>query len=237
MSELRTVTTANGSAAATTSGQPTAAPELSPMRPAGRRRRVGLAAVGGLFILLAALLGASLVGSLRSSTTVLVLQADLAAGDVVTEGDLIVAELGADGLGQLSYVEADQQETVVGLTALGPVPAGSLVSPAMFGQRDGLIPSGHSVIGVVLERGALPAGIVQSGDEVELIAAADATRIVVDDVVPTADVVGRATIWMVEPAPELERGTSLSVVVESELVPDVAQAAADNRLRIGLVGQ
>ena len=203
----------------------------------GKRRRIGLAAVGGLFILLAGLIGASLVGSLRSSTAVLVTQTDLAAGDILTADHLVVAELGTDGLGQLAYVAVDQQSNVVGQTALGPVPAGSLVAPAMFGDRGELIPAGQSVVGVVLERGALPAGIVQSGDEVDLIAVADATRAGLDDEQPTADILGRATIWIVEPAIELERGTSLSVTVPTELVPEVAQAAADNRLRLGLVGQ
>ncbi len=227
MSELRAVSAA-----------PSAPEEsVAPLRPGGRRRRVGLAALGGLFIVLAALLGASLVSSLRSSTAVLVMQSSLAPGEVLAAGDLVVAELGADGLGQLSFVSAAEQDSVVGLTALGPVPAGSLVSPAMFGDRGDLIPADHSVIGVVLDRGALPAGVVQPGDEVELIAAADSARIAIDAETPSATVVGRATVWMVEPALDLERGTSVSVVVASDLVPAVAQAAADNRLRLGLVGR
>lgn len=200
----------------------------------GRRRRLGLAAVGGLFILLAGLIGASLFASLRSSVPVLVLRTDVAAGDVLTADDLLAAELGADGLGQLSYVTVERQDQIVGLTALGPIPAGSLVSPAMFGDRSEIIPADHSVVGVVLDRGALPAGVVQPGDEVELIAAADTIGLTE---VAVADVIGRARIWVVEPATELERGTSVSVVVASDLVPAVAQAAADDRLRIGLVGE
>ena len=200
----------------------------------GRRRRLGLAAVGGLFILLAGLIGASLFASLRSSTPVLVLRTDIDAGDVLTADQLIVVELGTDGLGQLAYLPADRQDTIVGLTALGPVPSGTLVSPAMFGTRTEVIPAGHAVVGVVLDRGALPAGVIQAGDEVELIAAADITPLTEGAV---ADVIGRARVWVVEPATELERGTSVSLVVASDLVPAVAQAAADERLRVGLVGQ
>lgn len=200
----------------------------------GRRRRLGLAAVGGLFVLVAGLIGASLFASLRSSVPVLVLSTDIEAGDVLTADRLVAAELGADGLGQLSYLPVDRQDEVVGLTALGPLPAGSLISPAMFGDRGEIIPAGHSVVGVVLDRGALPAGIVQPGDEVELIAAVDTVGSTEQTV---AEVIGRARIWVVQPATELERGTSVSVVVPSDLVPAVAQAAADDRLRIGLVGQ
>ncbi len=212
-------------------GQPD---EITRLGAGGRRRRLGLAAIGGLFILVAALIGASLFTALRSSVSVLALQTDIAAGDVLDVGDLVAVELGADGLGQLSYLSVERQNEIVGLTALGPLPAGSLVSAAMFGERGDIIPAGQAVIGVVLDRGALPAGIVQPGDEVDLIAAVGSVQLT-DEAV--AEVIGRGRIWMIEPATELERGTSVSVVVASELVPAVAQAAADERLRIGLVGQ
>lgn len=214
---------------------PTTNGDVTRLGTGGRRRRLGLAAVGGLFVLVAGLIGASLFASLRSSVPVLVLRTDVAAGDVLTADQLLAAELGADGLGQLSYLPVDRQDEVLGLTALGPLPAGALVSPAMFGDRGDVIPADHSVVGVVLDRGALPAGIVQAGDDVELIAAVD--TIGLTETAAVAEVIGRARIWVVEPATELERGTSVSVVVASELVPAVAQAAADDRLRIGLVGQ
>ena len=222
----------SGRAGASASGR---SEDVIGLRPGGRRRSLGMAALGGLFVLIAALLGASYFSSLRSSQAVLVAGSNLAAGDIVAADALQVVELGADGLGQLSFVPADRQDEVVGLTALGPVPAGSLLSVAMFGERADVIPDGRSVVGVVLDRGALPAGVVHAGDDVELIAVADASTLV--DEPRVAEVLGRAQVWVVEPAPELERGTSLSVVVESGLAPEVAQAAADGRLRIGLVGR
>ena len=228
---LTDAATANGRGSPSRTGTATS---LTPLNRSGRRRRLGLAAIGGLFILVAGLVGASLFNSLRSSTPVLALRGDLAAGETLTADRLVVVELGTDGLGQLSYVSAERQGEVVGQTALGPIPAGSLLSPAMFGARGEVIPPGHAVVGVVLDRGALPAGIVQPGDDIELIATIDSP--LADDGV-VADMVGRGQVWVVEPATELERGTSLSIVVASELVPVVAQAAADDRLRIGLIGQ
>lgn len=209
-----------------------------PLRSGGRRRRVGLAALGALFVVLAALAGALLFQSLRSSVSVLVLATDVEAGEVLAAEALVVAEVGADGLGQLSYLPVERQGEVVGLTALGPLPAGSLVSSDMFGSRGEVIPAGESVVGVVLDRGALPAGLVQSGDEVDLIAVADGSGVVAaEDGSREAVVLVRARVWLVEPSVEFEQGTSVSFVVPSDSAPVVAQAAADGLLRVGLVGQ
>ena len=213
-------------------------PDLVRLRPGGRRRRFGLAAVGGLFVLVTALLAAAYMSSLRSSERVIVLSADVVVGEVLTADHLVVVEMGTDGLGQLGYVSADRQGDVVGLSALGALPAGSLVAPGMFGDRSSLVPDGFSVVGAVLDRGALPAGVVHVGDEVDLLAVADSAVLTSGaDSRPSAVVLGRAQVWALEAAPELERGTSLSLAVDAELAPAVAQAAADGRLRVGLVGQ
>ncbi len=207
------------------------------LSPAGRRRRFGLAGVGLLFVVVAALGAVWFVESLRQSTPVLVLASDLEAGQVLGPGDLVVAELGTDGLGQVDFVDAGRQDEVVGLSALGPIPSGVVVSHQMFGEREAVVPEGHTVVGVVLAPGALPAGVVEPGDTVELIAVAPPSQVLADGGSgPGPVVLGRAVVWAVDPPLEFESGTSLSVVVESSLAGDVAQAAADGRLRLGLVG-
>lgn len=133
------------------------------LRPAARRRRYGLAALGLLFILVAALAAAILVQSLRSSVSVLVLASDIEAGEILDATKVVVAQLGSDGLGQIDFVDAERQSDVVGLRALGPMPAGSVLSRSMFGSSADVVPAGKTVVGVVLVPGALPAGVVHSG--------------------------------------------------------------------------
>lgn len=203
------------------------------LKTGGRRRRGGFAALGLLFVVLAALGAVAVFQSLRESVPVLVLDRDLAAGEILMSSDLVVVELGADGLGVVPYVAVSDQESVIGLSSLGPLPKGSLVTEGMFGERSDVVPTDMTVVGAVLTPGALPAGQVVVGDEVELIVAVD--RVAVDAESSSAAVVGRGQIWALEEVGEFEAGTSVSLLVESSLAAEVAQAASNDRLRLGLV--
>jgi hypothetical protein len=94
------------------------------------------------------------------------------------------------------------------------------------------------VVGAALPAGATPIARLAAGDRVTLLAVAK-TSGAPSDTTAAATVVTAGTVWSVQ-VPASTGGSStwwVSVVVPSEAQTAVAQAAADGRLRLSLVGE
>ena len=93
---------------------------------------------------------------------------------------------------------------LVGQHASGRIPAGSMLSPAMFETAVALGPD-EVVIGAALDPGEAPMSLIEVGDTVELLdvtVAAPAAGAVPADPAAPADVatsLGTGTVWAVEP--------------------------------------
>jgi Flp pilus assembly protein CpaB len=186
-------------------------------------------------VALAALLGAWVFSTTTSTMRVVVAAHDLAPGAVVGVGDLRVVELGRTR--GLRAISPAREDSIVGRSARGPIPAGTVLNTDLFTDRDGLIPAGSVVVGAGLAPGAIPSAGVRAGDRVNVVGVAKSTGTAADTT-SAAVVLTTATVWAVQ-APASTGGSSswwVSLLVPAESQPTVTQAAADGRLRLSLVG-
>ncbi len=225
---------------------PTAAPSTNGDRAAPSpvslasptRRRPSWVLLGALLVGLAGLIGAWVFVATSERMSVVVAARDLDPGEVVGVSDLRVVEMGRSG--DLRAIESSQQELILGRSARGPIPAGTVLNTDLFAAEGESIPSGQVVVGAALEPGAVPVGALRAGDRVDVLGVARTTAAAIDPAAttPVAEVLAVGTVWSVEPA---GTGTSTSRVWVALLVPAdtqgvVAQAAADGLLRLSLVG-
>jgi Flp pilus assembly protein CpaB len=187
-------------------------------------------------VVLAMLLGAWVFASQASTVQVLVAAGDLDAGEVIDAADLQVVELSRTG--GLRAVQPSQQDLLVGRATRGPIPAGTVLNTGLVVDARQSVPAGEVVVGVALDPGASPSTQLSPGDRVEIVEVAPTVAGSTTEA-PAATVLATGTVWAVEPI-----GTGASSagrVWVSLLVPQathgpVAQAAADGRLRLGLLG-
>lgn len=94
------------------------------------RRRPSWIALGVLLAALAGLLGAYVFSAATDTISVVVAARDIDPGDVLGPGDVRVVEMGRTG--ELRAVLSDQQDLVVGRSARGPIPAGTVLNTGLF---------------------------------------------------------------------------------------------------------
>ena len=204
-----------------------------------KRRRPSWIAMGAMLAALAGLLGAYVFSVATDTISVVVAARDINPGDVLGPADVRVVEMGRTG--ELRAVLSHQQELVVGLSARGPIPAGTVLNTGLFVAEGLAIPAGKVVVGGAFGAGAVPTDSIRAGDEVRLL------RVLTEREQLTAgspgdasaSVLGTATVWSVEGAASTDSRSQLvwvSLLVDAELQGSVAQAAADERLRLGLLG-
>lgn len=200
------------------------------------RRRPGLAAAGAGLVVFSMLVGAWMFLASSRTIGVLVAARDLAPGEQLDASDVRVVQLSRPG--DLRAVMSTQQELVVGRTTRGPVPAGTLLNTSLFVDRDEAVPAGQVVVGLALSPGSAPSGQLAAGDRVELLAVARSVA-GSSTQAPPARVLAVGSVWSVEPIGSGSSATGkiwVSLLVPQASHGDVAQAAADDRLRIGLLG-
>ena len=86
-------------------------------------------------------------------TEVLALAEPVQRGDVVAVEDLAVAAINTDDV--LATISPAGSGEVVGRVAVTDLPAGTVLTPAMFAAAEGLRP-GAGVVGIELDTGDLP---------------------------------------------------------------------------------
>jgi Flp pilus assembly protein CpaB len=202
---------------------------------APKRRRPTWVVFGAVMVGLAMLLGVWVFSTSSQRISVIVAARDIAPGEVIEANDLRVVEMGRTG--GLRAIQPSQQQLVVGQAARGPIPEGTMLNTGLFASRERVIPAGQVVVGAALEPGAAPGTGLAAGDRVDVLAVVKATGAPAS-VAPVASVVASGTVWSVQPVGQGAASSKLmvSLLVPAETQAVVAQAAADGRLRLSLVG-
>ncbi|MCX5215693.1 SAF domain-containing protein [Kitasatospora sp. NBC_00240] len=162
----RSSTRSRTSAPEDTKQQPVAALPITESAPRRSRRPafvavgIALAAVGGLG-------AAYAVNQAGDRVSVIAVKQDIPAGKVITSSDLVAAEVVADPA--LHPVPVTRSHDILGKVAAADLPAGTLVTDGSVrgGQP---ITSGKDTVGVLAKAGQLPAGNLQPGDAVTVVA-------------------------------------------------------------------
>jgi len=210
-----------------------AASPVSLSRPT--RRRPSWVLVGSLLVGLAALLGAWVFAATSEQVSVVVAARDIQPGEVIGVSDLRVVEIG--GSSDLRAIQSSQQELILGKSARGPIPGGTVLNTDLFTDQGAAVPAGMVVVGAALDPGAVPTSGLRAGDAVNVLAAQRTTvGQSTGDVPPIAPLLTTGTVWSVEPTGSNSTGIWVSLVVPSASEGAVVQAAADGLLRLTLVG-
>jgi Flp pilus assembly protein CpaB len=201
------------------------------------KRRPAWTFAGAGLVVLAMLLGAWVFASQSSTVSVFVAARDLDAGETIGAADLRVVEL--SNAGGLRGVQPGQQDLLVGRATRGPVPAGTVFNTGLVTEIGQVIPVGQVVVGVALDPGASPSSHLAAGDRVEVLAVEHTVPGAIDAVPAAASLIAEGSVWAVEP---IATGTStagrvwVSLLVPQAAHGELAQAASEGRLRLGLLG-
>ncbi|MAT03629.1 MAG: hypothetical protein CL424_01085 [Acidimicrobiaceae bacterium] len=198
------------------------------------RRRPSWVLLGSLLVALAALLGAWVFAATSEQVSVMVAARDIQPGEVIGESDMQVVQIGASS--ELRAVDSTLQDLILGTSARGPIPRGTVLNTDLFTEQNGAIPGGMVVVGAALDPGAVPSSEMRAGDEVNVLAAQRTTAGQTDQAdTPKATLLASGTVWSVEPTGSAS-GLWVSLMVPASAEGAVAQVAADGLLRLSLVG-
>ena len=201
------------------------------------RRRPSWVLIGSLLVGLAALLGAWVFAATSDQLSVVVAARDIEPGEVIDASDLRVVEIGASN--DLRAIQSSQQDLILGKSARGPIPAGTVLNTGLFADQGDAVPAGMVVVGAALDPGSgtdVGAARWRRGEragrrERTTTGQAEAAA------PPVATLLASGTVWSVE-ADRVELDGHVGLARGSERDPQgtVAQAAADGLLRLSLVG-
>lgn len=154
---------------ATTQSRLRAAVDETPaaVSPPATRRSYPVLGAGLLAALVGALLFSTIANGFDRRRSVLSVARPVAAGDVISQDDLRVIKVAADGGAGL--VAAEDVNRIVGRAAAVSLVAGSLLAPGQVGSTSGL-ENGQAAVGLLLELGRFPPGL-HSGDRVAVVSA------------------------------------------------------------------
>jgi SAF domain len=199
------------------------------------RRRPSWVLIGSLLVGLAALLGAWVFAATSDQLAVVVAAHDIQPGEVIDASDLRVVEIGASN--DLRAISSSQQDLILGQSARGPIPQGTVLNTGLFTDQGGAVPAGMVVVGAALDPGAVPTSGLRAGDAVNVLAAQRTTTGQAEAAAPpVATLLATGTVWSVEATGSNSTVMWVSLVVPSVSEGAVAQAAADGLLRLSLVG-
>jgi hypothetical protein len=207
---------------------------LTMVSPSGmpRRRRLGLALVGALAVVVGGWGFASLWLAAGDRVEVLALANDVGAYEQIDRDDLATVRVAeADGV---EVVPAGEIDDVVGRTVRADVPARSLlVESDLFAEDERLVSDGEAVVGASMPEGTVPVELARGREVMVVVRPTESARgsegsagspRSVDGWVLTAD--------EVEAVGGGAAGVAVSVVVPRDEATEVADAAADGRLSI-----
>lgn len=197
----------------------------SPVRVrSARSRRMPWLALAVVLVVGGGLLVGLLVQSAADRSTVLAAARSIAPGQVITDGDLRVVDVGVDG--DAALVAAASRSNVVGKVAVVGIPEGALLAPGQVAAGGG-IEAGRVVVGALLAPGELPVSTLRAGDRVELVAVSGGQG-------GDLESLGAATVFTT--APGTQTGSVfVSLVVDETFADEVADVASQQRLRLLLL--
>ena len=208
-----------------------ARPATAQGRPAGRHRQVPLVVVGVLLVIGCALAFTDASLHLGSREEVLVVAQPLAAGQVLTPGDLRAAKV-STGSG-LAAIPATDESSVVGRSVAVPLVAGALLTSGEVGAVSP-VGSGSDVVALALKAGSFPPDLA-AGDRVQVVPVSSPTNTA--SVGGTAGSPVAATVLGVQAAPaDSSSGTVFSLQVAKSDADEVASLAAANEASLVQIG-
>lgn len=197
------------------------------------RRSGPLAAAGVLLVAGCALAFALAWLRAGDRVPVLALSRTVAAGQVITPGDLTVVRVSAQG--QVALVPAAQQAAIAGHTAAATLPAGSLLSRGDIGTAP---PGpGQALVGVAVKAGQFPPDLA-AGDTVDVLAtpAGSATSASPQgNGVQAALPAGRAVVVSVTEQQDTPGSAVVELRVAQDAMPQVAAVAAAGQIDLATV--
>lgn len=144
------------------------APAVAAAKSVRQRRRPALILLGIALVAVFGVAGAWLATAGRDAQTVVIARQSIQAGQPITAADLGTTQVSGTITGAATVPGSDL-ESLTGKYATGPIPAGSLINPGSVVDR--LTPkAGTAIVGVGLKPSQLPAGGLQAGDIVTLVA-------------------------------------------------------------------
>lgn len=187
-----------------------------------RRRQVPWIVGGALLVLGCALAFAVASSHVAAGEGVLALSRPVAAGQVLTPGDLTTVRLSAPT--GVAVVPAAEESSLVGRPAAVALVAGSLLVPAELGSPPPGA-AGFDVVALGLKAGAYPPAL-GAGDRVEVVPVASASAPATASLTGPASPV-RATVIGIDQAPSGSATAAVvSLQVDSADAPGVAALAA-----------
>ncbi|WP_164545085.1 SAF domain-containing protein [Antribacter gilvus] len=139
----------------------------APAKPTRARRRPALVALGLALVAVSVLASVFLTESLGQTRKVLAVNAPVARGEVITEGDLVIVDLPL-GPTTLLPISEGQEPDVVGQVATTDLLKGQLLTEGAFDTKVGAS-SGMSVVGVALAPHQMPTTELRPGDLVRIV--------------------------------------------------------------------
>lgn len=196
-----------------------------------RQRNVPWMVLGVILVIGGALVFAAVATSVAGRQSVLAVARAVPAGQVVGEADLVEVDMASDG-GLRAIASADRG-TVVGQTAALDLIEGTLVTRDHLGAGSGP-GQGKAVIGLALQPGQVPSSELAPGDRVDVL---DTGTTPASGQRTEPRVLAGARVSEVE---RVETGAAtgdvvVSLVVDDVQAPDIAAAAADDRVILVLV--
>lgn len=184
--------------------------------------------MGVLCVVLGAALAAIVAVATLGGDQVVVAARDIPAGTVITQQDLQTGQLRGDGI---ATIPADQARSLIGKTAVGPVPDGAVLAPDMVAEEPPPGP-GQAAVGLNLKPGQLP-GVLDPGRHVSVLLVSGADSAAADAVPARTVLVDNAEVLEVTSDPG---GTWLvTVSVPAPTAADVASAASAGRAAVVLL--
>ena len=199
-----------------------------------RRRSGPLAAAGVLLVAGCALAFALAWLRAGDRAPVLAVSRTVAAGQVITAGDLTTARVSADG--PVSFIPASQESAVTGHTAATALPAGSLLTAGDIGAAPP--GTGQALLGVAVKAGQFPPDLAP-GDTVDVLATPAGPSAGGSAGAGTgaqaALPVGRALVVSVSSQPAAPGTVVVELQVSQDAMPQIAAAAATGQIDLAAV--
>jgi hypothetical protein len=199
-----------------------------------RRRSGPLAAAGVLLVAGCALAFALTWLRAGDRAPVLAVSRTVAAGQVITAGDLTTARVSADG--PVSLIPSSQEAAVVGHTAATALPAGSLLTAGDIGAAPP--GTGQALLGVAVKAGQFPPDLA-AGDTVDVLATPAGPSAGgsggAGSSAQAALPVGRAVVVSVSTQQAAPGTVVVELQVSQDAMPQVAAAAATGQIDLAAV--
>jgi hypothetical protein len=190
-----------------------------------RRVQVPQLLVAVFLVAFSALVAVVLFSRAAAKDPVLALANPVTRGQVVAMDDLMVAYVASDD--PIATLSSDDASSLVGLSAVADLPAGTILTSAHLVSRTGL-EDGEGVVGLALAPGEYPTISLAPGDRVDVVATDEIDGTGSGRVISSAEVFDVAELGV-----QGERFVSLRM--PRELTAEVAAAAAEGRVRLVLV--